>query len=304
MLQANSKAAALDFLPEVVRLKQETLEPVDASKLYLKVRACEFLEKACKMGDAKSVKCLANEFVDALVYTDTEIELIESITSGQADNQIWKNMREGLITASNFQKCFTRSNSLRSNPDTDTSKLVTELLYHREINCASICWGKDHEINARLQYVRVEKKKHRKLNVTTSGLCIFKEKPFLGCSPDGIMTCQCKENVHPKSPSKWLLEIKCPYSCRDMCPKEAAKQYGATENDLKEWKLSEKSKYFRQIQGQLGILKISLCVLVIYTNKGIWPVEVKFDKDYFDNTVTNLEFLYREAVVPHMFKTV
>ena len=118
------------------------------------------------------------------------------------------------------------------------------------------------------------------------------------------MTCQCKENVHPKSPSKWLLEIKCPYSCRDMCPKEAAKQYGATENDLKEWKLSEKSKYFRQIQGQLGILKISLCVLVIYTNKGIWPVEVKFDKDYFDNTFTNLEFLYREAVVPHMFKTV
>ena len=67
MLQANSKAAALDFLPEVVRPKQETLEPVDVSKLYLKVRACEFLEKACKMGDAKSVKCLAYKFVDALV---------------------------------------------------------------------------------------------------------------------------------------------------------------------------------------------------------------------------------------------
>ena len=63
-------------------------------------------------------------------------------------------------------------------------------------------WGRDHEEKAREDYA-----KKLKVNVASRGL-MMAECGFIGCSPDGI--------VFDSAEGEGLLEVKCPYSVRDM----------------------------------------------------------------------------------------
>ena len=99
---------------------------------------------------------------------------------------------------------------------------------------------------------RVERKAHRRLCVTTSGLVISQHHPLIGCSPDAFVQCACTD--HPDN--RWLLEIKCPFTQRDKSPKEAALHCGC---EMKDGELSLKVNhpYYTQVQGQLGITQRS-----------------------------------------------
>ena len=48
---------------------------------------------------------------------------------------------------------------------------------------------------------------HVNFSLSKSGLVIDCKYPFFGASPDGVIKCRCCEFG--------VLEIKCPYSCRD-----------------------------------------------------------------------------------------
>ena len=54
---------------------------------------------------------------------------------------------------------------------------------------------------------------HQNFKLENSGLKIHTSYPHLGASPDGIITCDCCE--------KEVLEIKCPYSARELPPEDA-----------------------------------------------------------------------------------
>ena len=47
------------------------------------------------------------------VLSSDEIDAIEKITVGQADNEVWHQQREGRITASNFYRVFTKVESMK-----------------------------------------------------------------------------------------------------------------------------------------------------------------------------------------------
>ena len=222
---------------------------------------------------------LLNEFAANMPYTDSDIAKIEHATNGQHSNANWVNLRRQMITASNFKRVVTRTETLLRNPIESCTALLAELLKgptdHLD-NVASINWGRKKEQPARIMYTRIERKRHIGLNVRTTGLFVSKSNPFLGCSPDGIASCKCK-SVH----ADWLIEIKCPYSKRLLSPKEAAVQCGCTEQDGL-WSLDKNHKYFSQIQGQLGIAGCSKCELIVFTTKGIHVIGVPFDVDYYN----------------------
>ena len=73
--------------------------------------------------------------------------------------------------------------------------------------------------------------------VKESGLVIHKTYPFLACSPDGVVS------------SEKLIEIKCPYSCRDKPVTPETVPY-LTNNDG-ELNLKTTHGYYYQVQGQL-----------------------------------------------------
>ena len=47
------------------------------------------------------------------ILSSDEIDAIENITVGQADNEAWHEQREGRITASNFYRLFTKVESMK-----------------------------------------------------------------------------------------------------------------------------------------------------------------------------------------------
>ena len=57
-----------------------------------------------------------------------EVDAIENITVGQADNEAWHQQREGRITASSFYRVFTKVESMKPSKENSADKLVDSLL--------------------------------------------------------------------------------------------------------------------------------------------------------------------------------
>jgi hypothetical protein len=118
---------------------------------------------------------------------------------------------------------------------------------------------------------------------------------LLGCSPDGMVTCKCPVD-HAK---EWLLEVKCPYSLRDMEPKEAALLCGCLENN-NTLSLSPMHEYNVQIQGQMWVTGLKTCDLVVYTKRGIYSINVAYDEYFFLNVRNNLQYFCRNYLFAHL----
>lgn len=71
-------------------------------------------------------------------------------------------------------------------------------------------WGCKHEKEALETYRFKQAKEHHKLQITDSGLFISTERPYIGASPDAIVTCECC--------GKGVVEIKCPFCFKEELP--------------------------------------------------------------------------------------
>lgn len=78
-------------------------------------------------------------------------------------------------------------------------------------------WGRKKEETARVFYEKVNRRKHLHFRIKETGVLISEQHNVLGCSVDGITSCKCK----PPHQNK-LIEIKCPYSMRNLKPKAVA----------------------------------------------------------------------------------
>ncbi len=246
--------------------------------------------------------CDPSDLLDAFKESDyaalsqEQIHAIEVATRGQSLNPTWIAMRTGLCGSSIFKRIFTRVISLITKQGQDPSKLLKAIMgespFSEDNVPASIDFGKVNEGKARKMYAEYEKSKHKGLNVMECGLFLSNQYPFCGSSPDGIAVCECHD--------PWLIEIKCSLSHnKNSTPKQAAKGYGCEEiNGV--WRLQEDHMYHYQIQGQLALTKKEKCVLVIYTNGKILPVEVQYNPKFVKKMFHNIEVFVRKFLVPHI----
>ena len=138
---------------------------------------------------------------------------------------------------------------------------------------------------------------HPDLIMSSSGFLINPLYSFLGASPDGA--------VHDPSDVDapfGFVEIKCPYSVRNLTPIEASHTPGfcCVKNDLGDLELKEKHFYYAQIQGQMAIGKRPWCDFVIYTQKGINVQRITFNHDYWGENLTKLVSFYDTCLAPEI----
>jgi len=237
---------------------------------------------------------LLTKFVADMPYTDTDIHCIEQATVGQHCSANWHELRKQLVTASNFKRVLSRTETILANPSESCTSLLNDLVSEAKDldHVAAIAWGRKKENTARMMYTRVERKKHIGLTVRTTGLFISGENPFLGCSPDGIVSCRCKSQHEDR-----LIEIKCPHSRRLSTPKEAAVHCGVVvDGDTRT--LDKNHKYYAQIQGQCGIVGVNMCELIVFTTKGIDVIPVPFDSEYYAYLSRVLRFFVTQFYIP------
>lgn len=215
-------------------------------------------------------------FLKELAYSSDEINDIEIHTISQSNSNLWHEMRICMLTASNFEKICKAVD--RDNCPPSLLKLLLGQ-YGTDIDSNALEWGNKKENHALQLYSRVNKKCHIKPSILKKGLHIDREKPFIGCSPDAIFQCKCH--------GRKIVEIKCPYSKRFDNPKEVLQV-----------KVQDK-EYFYQVQGQMGLLGIDSCDLVLYTTKGISVESIDFDQEFFRAMIEKLDCFFKKYLFPY-----
>ena len=136
-------------------------------------------------------------------YTEQSYNLLSDITKTQSLSKIWKLHRAGRITASNFHGAMHFS--YKKTKFTLLQKLMN---YVSTPNVPSINYGREMESKALTFYKSLLSNCHTNVTINQAGLVVPANEPFLGASPDGIVTCSCHDE-------EWLVEIKCPYKYRE-----------------------------------------------------------------------------------------
>lgn len=203
---------------------------------------------------------------------------IEKATRGQADNPTWHFERNMRLTASNFYAVCRR----REWTPCDT--LVKTLLYKKNFTSAALEHGRQQERVALRLY-----EQEMETAVQPCGLFVYPEYGFLAASPDGLIA------------SDGIVEVKCPFTAKDMEPSEAAKKYNQRSQVHEPPKLSCSHNYFYQVQGQLHITKRSFCHFVVCTSKGIHVQRIERDNDFWKfRMLPQLIRFYRDCMLPEI----
>ncbi|KAJ8910245.1 hypothetical protein NQ315_002569, partial [Exocentrus adspersus] len=109
---------------------------------------------------------------------------------------------------------------------------------------------------------------------TRTGLLLNPDFPAFAATPDAIITCDCC--------GKGCLEVKCPYSLKDMSILEFEKQKSSCLmiNDQGEMTLDYRHAYFFQIQLQMAISKTSYCDFVVWSFNDFFVERIQFNEDF------------------------
>lgn len=181
----------------------------------------------------------------------------------------WLQSRVGRITSSNFGA------AIGTNKYTSPRALVKQMLWGEFKGNAATRWGSENEDVARDEYIQVIKNQIAEgafagaddplvdIAVEECGLVINPERPWMGNSPDGLITMTYASGKTEVG----LLEIKCPYRKEFYAPDPVP------------------SYYFAQVQGTMGNMRLPWCDFVVWTPTGIQITRVPFDTAFWDTTL-------------------
>ena len=100
------------------------------------------------------------------------------------------------------------------------------------------------------------------------------------------------------------MEIKCFFSQKNFHPKNALIVSKVCEKvDDNTLRMIPSHKYFYQIRGQLAVSGLEKCILVAYTQKGIYTVDMIFDKDFWDEAERRLYRKYMYSALKNIEET-
>jgi hypothetical protein len=150
---------------------------------------------------------------------------------------------------------------------------------------------------ARQKYKELKKAEHHIVSVEKCGLIVHPQEPWLGASPDGVVTDHCC------TPSKGLQEIKCPYSMREITPTQACCDpsfYCTLESGS--IKLKRNHQYYHQVQLQLFVCsnEYHFCDFCIYTPMGVAVERIILDINWIENSIPKLEDYYDNCILPEL----
>lgn len=122
-------------------------------------------------------------------------------------------------------------------------------------------------------------------NVTVQrgmGITVSLDRPYLACSPDGILD------------SMTLVEVKCPYSAKDSVITPETVSYMYLDEHTGLFALDNTHDYYYQIQGQLFVTKKNVCILLVYTFKDMCVIKVNRDDAFIDAMNAKLELFFND----------
>lgn len=229
--------------------------------------------------------------IDASI-SEEQIKLVEAATRDQARSKLWHRYRAGRITASRMRAaCHTSE----TNP---SKSLITSVCYRltSQFQTKAMEWGCSHEKVARDMFVERISSVHENVHVENCGFFISHKHPYMGASPDAIISCDCCGTS--------TVEVKCPYCHKDNMLVEAAegnKKFCLfKEKSTGALKLDVNHEYFYQVQTQLGVCELEMGYFVVWTEKDLFIESIPFDEAVWNSMCLKAQKLFRCAILPEL----
>ena len=240
--------------------------------------------------------CLVQECEKVqLVVTDQEAKEVEAATREQAQCKLWFVQRAGRVTASNMYDVCKASTQQPS------ASLIKRICYPDAFSFTSLAteWGRTHEKAARALYCNVAGKEHEKFSLANSGLVISRTYPYIGASPDGLVSCSCCGHG--------VVEIKCPFSHRGQSVVSAATddKFCLHVDDQGKLELKRGHRYYYQVQAQMFICDVEYCDFVVCTfsgdaGDGIFVERVLRDDSLWQASLNRVHEFFKKCVLPEL----
>ena len=227
-----------------------------------------------------------------LNLNENDVNLIEENTRVQG-GQVWMAQRKGRITASKFHRVNSRMNTYEKNCDIDMKPVISEVLDYNKpsSDLKALKYGRRQEQNACDTFESVLKNEgHRNVKVEKCGLFVNSSAPYLGASPDRIVSCSCCP--------KRVLEVKCPLKCSNTTP--TPDYVECLEEVNGSIMLKRSHKYYSQIQGQMAISNFMYADFFVYAPKGYHVERIAFDQAFWQRMSSNLTIFFLNFIIPEL----
>ena len=276
-------AAVFSVVPGYQPVRSSTLSP---QPLIPKLLTSIYDPKYSKMAEAEFHVAVQGIKIEV---TDSEAEYLEKATKGQTSSTLWYDHRVGRITASQIGKVVKCAEMKFP------TSIVNSIMQYKTLNpnIPALKWGRQSEENARQDYKMEMEKNHVDFEVQKAGLLISTKYPFLGATPDGIVSCSCC--------GTGLLEVKCPFKYRDSNPCEIndTSFYLQIEPDGTK-SLNQAHDYYYQVQGQMAIWSKTYCDFVCWTTKGHVVTRIQYNEAFFEGFVGKCKHFFDTYLLPEI----
>ena len=160
-----------------------------------------FNSDAMKLSFPELVK--SSHVYDNYAISGDQVSLVEENTREQASSRIWFQQRSGRVTASKLKS------AIATDPSKPPQSLIKSICYpNLQSFKSAVCkYGVEHEDIAQKEYAQRMSKVHTNFEIANTGLIIEPLYPFMGASPDAVISCTCC--------GRGVLEMKCPFTCKD-----------------------------------------------------------------------------------------
>ncbi|XP_078266043.1 uncharacterized protein LOC144599179 [Rhinoraja longicauda] len=220
---------------------------------------------------------------------------IERETQGQRENPEWFKWRSNRITASVAHKISHSKFVNGKSSEVPQSYLKSITGQGPNVLVPAMKWGIDHEPIALRQYEKLKPEVVKgEVEVRPCGLFIDPAKNWLAASPDAVVL----DKLTRTKVS--LVEVKCPYKHRNHTIAEACEDRNFCLENKDHLQLKKNHPYFTQIQCQMAVAGVTKADLVVHTNRDTEIIPVKFDTDFWQETVEKLEDFHIRAVLPEI----
>ena len=136
---------------------------------------------------------------------------------------------------------------------------------------------------------------HENFMVIQCGLILDPEFPFMGATPDGLVNCKCCDTG--------VLEIKCPFSCKNKDFAETASENPSffLNDDNGQLTLKKDHAYFFQVQLQMKLCQVQHCDFVAWREgDDIFHQRIYLDLNFIDSVIQSVVPFIKFAILPEL----
>lgn len=220
---------------------------------------------------------------------------VEKASREEYKSGVWFKYRAGRITASKMKAvCHT-------NPANPSQTLIKQVCYPQSYAFTSrqTCWGCMHEKAARDCYEKRMKESHTNFSVTDSGFIINPQWPFIGATPDGIVSCTCC--------GEGVMEIKCPYCHKGQSIEVSIQdtKFCIQKNVNGVLELDHSHSYYYQVQTQLFVCSAKYCDFCVCTfsedqEHDFYQERLSQNTEFWENCVTKSKHFFQTSILPEL----